>query len=291
MLFDTITNLLIDAAADTLKIIPFLFLAYLLMEYIESKANKGSALVLERTRFFGPFWGACAGVIPQCGFSASASGLYAGGVITLGTLISVFLSTSDEMLPIFISERVAAGTIIRILALKCILGMISGFLIDIVIRKRKKKHAKVKHIHDLCRHDDCHCGEAGGILLPALRHTIQIASYIFLVTLVLNGLIGWIGAGKLAGILHNIPVIGIFLAGLVGLIPNCAASVILTQMYLSNLITSAQMMAGLLVGAGVGVLVLFKTNDNLFENIRIVGLLYLSGVFWGLILQISGVAL
>ncbi len=291
MLFDAITDVFIDTSIDTLKIIPFLFLAYLLMEYIEDAAGKGSNLVLERTRFLGPFWGALAGIIPQCGFSASASGLYSGGVISLGTLLAIFLSTSDEMLPIFISERVAAGTIFRILALKCLLGMISGFLIDAIIRRRRKKHSHVKHIHDLCEHDHCHCQSGQGILIPAIRHTLQIAGTIFLVTFVLNGLIAWIGEDSLAGFLHSIPVMGVFLSGIVGLIPNCAASVVLTEMYINGLIPASQMMAGLLVGAGIGILVLFRTNKEILENVKIILLLYLTGVFWGLLIQFSGISL
>ncbi len=291
MLFDTITDIFLDTVIDTLKILPFLFLAYLLMEYIESAAGRGSTRVLEKTRIFGPFWGALAGAIPQCGFSASASGLYSGGVITIGTLMAIFLSTSDEMLPIFISEKVAMGTIFRILALKCLLGMITGFLLDLIIRRRKKKHEHIKHIHDLCEHDHCHCEEGEGILKPAIRHTLQIALFIFLISLLLNFLIAWIGEHTLAGFLHDIPVLGLFLAGLVGLIPNCAASVVLTEMYIGGLITTAQMMTGLLVGAGVGILVLFRTNDNKLENVWITGLLYLTGIFWGLLIWISGISL
>ena len=290
MLFDVITDVFIDTAIDTIKILPFLFLAYLLMEYIEEAAGRGSNLVLEKSRFLGPFWGALAGVIPQCGFSASASGLYSGGVISLGTLLAIFLSTSDEMLPIFISEKVAFGTIIRILALKCLLGMISGFLIDALIRRHRKKHTHLKHIHDLCEHDHCHCESEGGILVPAIRHTLQIAAYIFLVSLVLNGLIAWIGEDSLAGFLHSIPVLGVFLSGIVGLLPNCAASVVLTEMYIGGLITASQMMAGLLVGAGVGILVLFRTNKDMLENVKITLLLYLTGVFWGLLIQFSGIS-
>ncbi len=290
MIFDAVVDIIIDAGIDTLKIIPFLFLAFLVMEYIESAANRGSVRVLTRTRFFGPFWGAAAGIIPQCGFSASASGLYSGGVITLGTLMAVYLSTSDEMIPIFFSAHVPLSTLMPILLLKGLIGMVSGFLIDAFMMKLHRRHDRKKSIHDLCEHDHCHCENDGGILVPAMRHTVQIAAYIFLASAVITAVINLIGQQRLGALLQDIPVIGIFLSCLIGLIPNCAASVIITQMFLEGLIGTAQMMSGLLVGAGVGILVLFRSNDNLLENIRILALLYGLGVIWGLIIQFSGLS-
>lgn len=339
---EMILDALFDAVLDTAKLIPFLLITYMGMEYLEHKAEKHTTGMLEKAGHFGPLIGAAVGILPQCGFSAAASSLFAGGVISVGTLIAVFLSTSDEMLPIFISEGVHPTTMLRILATKAILGLVSGFLLDVFMRHGRHTKAPEKHIHDLCVHEHCDCDDdeeaeelhteaahtheanaddhthrhvaeehhshehaaahahAGhhhhhhqkgfmGIAMPALHHTVQITGFIFFITLIITLLVEGIGAEALGHFLSGKPIVGVFLAGVVGLIPNCAASVSITQLYLMGILNAGQMMAGLLVGAGVGLLVLFRTNDHPNENLRITIMLYGLGVFWGLVIEYLGI--
>ncbi len=287
-MIDIIIDGLKDATIDTAKLIPFLFITYIIMEYMERRTEEKSAKMLEKVGRFGPLFGGVVGVVPQCGFSAAASSLYAGGLISVGTLLSVFLSTSDEMLPIFISERVAVPTILRIILAKAVIGVVSGFAFDFVLRFTRYKHKTIKHIRDLC--EDEHCGtEESGILHAALIHTLHITIFVFLITMVLTILVEGFGHDKLAGILTNQPVIGVVFAALIGLIPNCASSIMITQMYLGGLLGAGQMMAGLLVGAGVGLLVLFRTNErHMKENLKVTAALYAFGVFWGLVIELVG---
>lgn len=227
------------------------------------------------------------GIFPQCGFSVSATNLYAARVITLGTLIAVYLSTSDEMLPIFISEAVPITTILKILGIKLIIGMIAGFIIDFVLRIKNKNKQEENKIVDLCEKEHCHCDH--GIIRSSLKHTLNIFIFILLVTLIINMAMYFIGEEAIAGVLSGIPLLGPVIAGIIGLIPNCAASVILTQLYLENVINAATMIAGLLVGAGVGLLVLFRTNKGLKENLKITGLLYGIGVISGIVIELVGI--
>ncbi|MGN1297420.1 MAG: putative manganese transporter [Clostridia bacterium] len=226
-------------------------------------------------------------MFPQCGFSVSATNLYAARVITLGTLIAVYLSTSDEMLPIFISEAVPITIILKILGIKLLIGMIAGFMIDLVLRMRNGNKQEEEKIIDLCEKDHCHCEH--GIVKSALKHTLNIFVFIVIVTLVINIIIYFIGEERIADFLQYSPILGPIIAGMIGLIPNCAASVILTQLYLENVITSSTLISGLLVGAGVGLAVLFKTNKGVKENLKIVGLLYVIGVISGIIIQFVGI--
>ena len=285
MIFDVITDTLLDA----LKLLPFLFVTYFVMEYIEHKAGDKAEQIIQKAGRFGPFLGSMLGIFPQCGFSAAASNLYAGRIITLGTLISIFLSTSDEMLPIFISEQVPVVTILKILGVKVLIGMAAGFAIDLVIRKKLSGNREHEHlkIEEMCNHQHCHCAE-GKILKSAFSHTMQIFFFIIVISFVLNLLIGIIGEDSLAGILSGKPILGPLLSGIVGLIPNCAASVILTQLYLEGLLSAGSMIAGLLVGAGVGLLVLFKVNDDFGENVKITVILYVIGVISGMIIETAG---
>lgn len=280
-----------DALIDTVKLIPFLYLTYLLMEFLERKAGEKFAGKLASVGRYGPIFGALFGVVPQCGFSAAASSLYAGGVISVGTLIAVFLSTSDEMLPIFISEHVDAPVIAKILLSKMVIGLISGLALDFFLRFTKYKYKTEKRIHDLCEQDHCGCEEEeeGSMWLAALRHTVQIIIFIFILEFVITLLVDIVGQDALAGFMGRIPVLGVFLAGLIGLIPNCASSVVITQLYLQGLLGAGQMMTGLLVGAGVGLLVLFRTNRrHMSENIKITLILYVIGVLWGLLIEATG---
>lgn len=270
-----------DAVLDTLKLLPFLFLTYLVMEFLEHKISEKTKHMIEKAGVFGPFIGALLGAFPQCGFSVAASNLYAGRVITVGTLFAIYLSTSDEMLPILISEKAPVKTIGLILLGKVIVGMIAGLLVDVIARKfGKQEH---EHIHDICEHEHCHCEK--GILRSALHHTIQIAFYILLIGLILNTLLCLVGEDALGNIILNRPVLGPVLASLVGLVPNCAGSVVITQLYLTNVISLGAAFAGLLTGSGVGLLVLFRVNHNRKENLRIMALLYGIGVVVGIALE------
>lgn len=275
-------EVLLDAVIDSIKILPFLFLAYLAMEWIESRESERTVRMIRKSGRFGPVIGGVLGVLPQCGFSAAAANLYAGRVITLGTLLAVFLSTSDEMLPILFSETangLSAMVIVKIIVLKAGIGMLVGLLIDIAARKNHTNGDGL-HIHDLCEHDHCHCEK--GILYSALMHTLQMILFIFAVTLMLGILIHLIGENTISGLILNRPVLSELLAGLVGLIPNCAASVVLTQLYVQGAMGGGAMMAGLFVSAGVGILVLCRTNHHIKENIRIILLLYVTGVTAGM---------
>lgn len=280
---------LTDALVDTVKLIPFLFVTYLLMEYLEHHTGDKSVKLLARMGNKGPVFGGLFGIVPQCGFSASAASLYSGGVITVGTMLAVFLSTSDEMLPIFISEKVAINKILAILGTKAVLGIISGLAVDAVIRRTKYAHKADKHIHDLCveSHKDYDDHDEGSVFKAALIHTVQIIIFIFIITLVLTLVVDGIGQKRIASFLNAIPFLGVFLSALIGLIPNCGASVALTQLYLAGMLSAGQMIAGLLVGAGVGLLVLYRTNHHHpRENVVITLILYGIGVFWGLIMEL-----
>ena len=282
---------LIDTIKDTVTLIPFLFITYLAMEWLEDKTEDQSVALLSRIRKFSHVLGAGIGLIPQCGFSAGAASLYSGGVITAGTLIAVFLSTSDEMIPIFISSSVAPATIGRILAVKFVIALISGIVVDAASRVIRYGFHADKHIHDLCERDHCGCEEEeGSILHSAFVHTLKITGFIFVISLALSLLIGFVGEETIASFLTGIPVLGTILTGIIGLIPNCAASVVITQMYLEGLLTSGQLMSGLLVGAGVGLLVLFRTNAHHKENIAITASLLILGVGWGLLIDMMGIA-
>lgn len=279
-------DLLVDAIVDSIKLVPFLLVTYLIMEYIEHKTKEKTKRTIKKSGRYGPFIGSILGIFPQCGFSVSATNLYAARVITLGTLLAVYLSTSDEMLPIFLSEAVPINTILAILGIKLMVGMIAGFCIDFIMRLRKKEQQEEKII-DLCEKEHCHCEH--GIVKSACKHTLHIFLFILVITFVLNLGITVIGEENIAKLLQNQPILGPILAGMIGLIPNCAASVILTQMYLENVISVATMISGLLVGAGVGIAVLFKTNKGMKQNIEIVAILYAIGVIVGIMFEWIGI--
>lgn len=269
---------------DTLKLLPFLFLAYLVIEFIEQKAGDKTAHVIKKAGKFGPVLGGILGIVPQCGFSAAASNLYAGKIITMGTLIAIFLSTSDEMLPILISEAVPAGTIITILAIKLGIAITTGVVVDLIFKKKKAENSK-EEIHKLCDDEHCHCEESG-ILKSSIKHTLQIFVYILVISFALNLIIEYVGEDNIARLVLNVPVVGPVISSLVGLIPNCASSVILTQVYLENIISIGSMIAGLLVNSGIGILILFRVNKSKKENFAILGILYFVGTISGVILDL-----
>ena len=277
----------IHTIEDNIKLLPFLFLTYLLMEALEHTTGGKVQSRIKNAGKVGPLWGGLLGILPQCGISAAASSLYAGRVITVGTLLAVFLSTSDEMLPIFISAAVPASTVIKILATKAVIAILSGFIAEFVYVNLFKKKEKDMDIHVVCEEEHCSCED--GVLKSAIRHTLKIFFYILIITFILTLIIEVIGEDKLAVVFQNIPVAGEMIAALVGLIPNCASSVVITELYLSGVIGAGAMMSGLLVNAGVGLLVLYRLNRNWKQNVGIVAALYGFGVFWGVVIEMFGI--
>lgn len=279
-----IIHLIWHTFVDGIGLLPFLFLTYLAMEYLEHKTTSKTKQIIKNSGKAGPLFGALLGAFPQCGFSAAASNLYAGRVITIGTLIAIYLSTSDEMLPVFLSEKVPFITIISMILAKVIIGMAAGFIIDFVMRKIRKDEDMTQKIGHMCEHSHCHCEKS--IVKSAIKHTAVIFAYILLISFALNVVIHTIGEDALKNIMLNKPVIGPLISTAVGLIPNCAASVVITQLYVGGVISVGATMAGLLAGSGVGILVLFKENRNLKENIAVLGLLYAIGVGAGIIIDL-----
>ena len=249
------SEIILDSVIDSIKLLPFLFLTYLFMEWLEHKTGSAARNKIRTAGKFGPVWGGLLGVIPQCGFSAAASSLFSGRVLTVGTLIAVYLSTSDEMFPIMISNAVPAATIIKILACKAGIGILSGLAVEYVYTHVLNKQEKDMDIHEICEEERCHCEH--GLISSAVSHTLKVFVYIFLISLALNIIIGLVGEETLAGFFTGAPVLGELIAALVGLIPNCASSVVITQLYLDHIIGAGAMMSGLLVNAGVGLLILF----------------------------------
>lgn len=346
-----------DALLDTVKLIPFLLITYVIMEWLERKTAGRQAHMLGKAEKLGPLIGGVLGIVPQCGFSLMASNLYSGGVIGAGVLIAVFMSTSDEMLPIMLSnDAISAETIVKILATKAVIAVITGYIVGFVLDRLRKPvqvkkidpvhrhgghdehehhgghvhsdtakaaessihtqnivykeaaekkgkghvhdyvhehshdhgHLGEKNIHEVCEQEHCDC--EGGIFRSALVHTAKIAIFIFIFTLVINVIIEAVGEESIARIFNDVPVLGEAAAALVGLIPNCAASVIITELYLQGILSAGAMMSGLLVSAGVGLVVLFRMNRHRpAENIRIAVVLYAAGLAWGLIINALGI--
>jgi hypothetical protein len=271
---------------DTLNILPFLFLTYVLMEYLEHHAATKMRRAVEKCGPLAPLVGGALGAIPQCGFSSAAASLYAGRTISLGTLIAVFLSTSDEMLPILISANVGAGVILTLVLSKVAVGIAIGFLINAILKLRGHRHEA--HIHELCESEGCHCER--GIWLSALYHTLTVALFILLATLAIDSLVYFAGEEALHALALDIPVLSQLACALIGLIPNCAVSVLLTELYLEGVLSAGALLAGLLPNAGVGTLVLLRTNKSTKENIFILALLAAVGFLFGLIFDLSGLS-
>lgn len=273
-----------DTIIDSIKLIPFLFITYIIMEAIEHSAGEKTERIIKKSGKFGPVIGAILGVIPQCGFSTVAANFYAARIITQGTLIAIFLSTSDEMLPILISEGAELELILQILLIKVVIGMGIGIAIDFLARKSRQIE-NTSTIHAICENENCHC-EEDGVVKSSIKHTLQIFAYIFIISFVINTLIYIIGEEKIANLIVNTPILGTLISALIGIIPNCASSIILTELYLEKIITLGPMIAGLLVNSGLGVLVLFKVNKNKQENFKILGILYLVGITAGIAINI-----
>lgn len=282
MLLDILT----DALIDTIKLIPFLFITYLIMEYLEHKTANKTQEHIKKSGKLGPIIGGLLGAVPQCGFSVSATNLYVGRVISLGTLMAVYLSTSDEMIPVFLSESVSAYVILKVLGIKVLVGIIAGIIIDFIFRKTENVANDISH---MCEHDHCNC--ENGVFKSSLKHTMNITIFIFVINIVFGTIISIVGEDTISSLVLNRPVLGPVIAGIVGLIPNCAASVIIAELYVDHLISAGAMISGLLVGAGVGLLVLFKENDNIKENLKIVSILYFVGVIFGILFETFGLVL
>ncbi len=280
-LFENIlTEIFWHGLLDTLKIIPFLFLTYLLMEFIEHKAEDKAERFMKKAGPLAPAVGGILGAVPQCGFSAAASGLYAGRVISFGTLLAVFLSTSDEMLPVLLGGDIPPLTVALIMLYKAGVGICIGLLADLFIRIFRRKEENI-NIDEICDKDNCHCEK--GIFYSAFHHTITITLFILAVTLAINALVFFIGEENLGAVMYDKPFVGHLIAAVFGLIPNCAASVALATLCAEGLITVGTMMAGLFSGAGVGLLVLFRVNRHIGENLAFVAVLVTVGVGFGML--------
>ncbi|MEE0699614.1 MAG: putative manganese transporter [Bacilli bacterium] len=280
-------EVVLETLLDALKLLPFLFVAFLIMEYIEHKFSRKGKEKIEKAGRFGPFFGSLLGAFPQCGFSVMATNLYGTRIITLGTLISIYLSTSDEMLPILISEGAKAGLIFKILLFKIIIGMLFGFLIDFILRN--KNHDNHDEIHDFCNDEHCHCEH--GIIKSSLKHTLNIIVFIVIITFLLNAGIYYLGEENIGKLFLKDSFLSPFISSLIGLIPNCAASVVITELYLNGVLSFASAVAGLLTGSGVALLVLFKVNKNFKENVKILITLYLIGALTGVATEVITMAL
>ena len=358
---DLLIDILLDAGKDTLSLVPFLLVTYLVLETLEHVAGDRVNGAIKRAGAAGPVVGSLLGIVPQCGFSAMAATLYAGRVVTLGTLVAVFLSTSDEMLPLLLAEQVPVQTMAMLLVSKALIALITGFIVDAAIRglrRNARAHAAIRrtvlgtaanpahvncahddhsggdiidevaeagvsadHIHELCERDHCGCDEDEGehghghehhhdyghadehhhdhghshegapvllIIRSAISHTVQVSVFIFLVTLILVAVLETFGESAIEQFLRGNEMLAVLGSALVGLIPNCSASVVITQLYLEGALQLAPMLAGTLISAGVGYLVLFRTNRSARENALFLVMMYVIGAGWGLIMSACG---
>ena len=273
-------DIIFDTLIDGIKLLPFLFIVFFILEYIEHKVSRKNKKIIENSGNYGPFIGAILGMFPQCGFSVAATNLFSARVITFGTLIAIYLSTSDEMLPILLSNGLPITFILKIMLIKVIIGMTAGFIIDFLLKNK----ISLKSIHDICEEEHCDCKHS--LIKSTIKHTLNIFSFIIITSFILNTLIFLIGEDNLSKLLLKGNIFAPLLASLIGLIPNCASSILLSELYLSSTISFGSMMAGLLTGSGVALLVLFKTNKNVKENIFILGSIYFIGSIVGLIINL-----
>ena len=272
---------LLDALIDTLKLLPYLLVTFLILELLEHKLSKKSSNLLSKNKKIGPVIGGVLGGLPQCGFSAMAASLFSSRVITMGTIIAIFLSTSDEMLPIMLSEQVDITIVLKIIGFKVLVGIIIGFIVDLIYRKKEEKN----NIKEICEHDHCHC-DKDGVIISSIKHTLKIGLFILIANIIIGLIIFYVGEDNFKEVLLNKNIFTYFLASLIGLIPNCAPSVIMTELYLSNMITIGTLLSGLLTGSGLGILLLFKSNKNLKENLTILSIIYSIGVILGIIIDL-----
>lgn len=325
---DVVLDALKDGLLDTLELVPFLFLTYLAMEALEHASAQRAKSIVERAGASGPIWGAVLGAVPQCGFSAMAATLFSARVITLGTLVAVILSTSDEMLPVFLADGAPASRIAALVGAKVAVGLVAGLAIDAVARATHHTPESTLHIHELCERDHCHCddvdtlfdvapsaankshapethleyahhdhahhGTTGRaaffhIVRSAAIHTVQVTAFVLVITLVLDVAVALVGEGAVAALAGTHPIRAIIVCALIGLIPNCGASVALSELFLSGTIGAGPAFAGLLVSGGVGFLVLYRTNQHPRQNIAITALVWGIGVVCGVAVSFVGI--
>lgn len=279
-------DLIGDSLLDTLKLLPFLFLTYILMEYLEHRAGGSAEKFLKRSGQFGSVLGSALGILPQCGFSSAAAGLYSARVISIGTLIAVFLSTSDEMVPIFIVNG-NLTLMIKVVAVKFVIALVSGLAIDLILNAiyKKKGITPEPNIEELCERDNCHCKH--DILKSALVHTGKVTLFIFIFSFVLNFLVYFVGESNIALLILNKPVIANILAAIVGLIPNCASSVVISELFLDGMLSAGALISGLLVNSGVALAVLFRTNRPRKNTLAIVGILLAISIVAGIVIDLT----
>lgn len=276
-------DLVIDAFIDTVKLLPFLFITFLIIELLEHKYSKKLEQITSKSGKIGPALGSFLGIFPQCGFSVVATNLYVVGVISLGTLISIYLSTSDEMLPILISRGLSWKLIVSVLLVKLIVAIICGFLIDLISRCRRRRDNISEALGNICSLEHCHCERS--VWKSSLKHTINIGLFIFVVTICLNLVFDYIGIDELSKVFSGNNFLAIIISGLLGLIPNCGASVVITELYLNKVISFAPFITGLFTGSGVAILVLFRTNHNFKDSLKVVMLLYIVSVISGFLID------
>lgn len=286
--------------ADTWTLIPFLLVVFLVLEYMERSINEKSVALIEKAGKTGPLLGGITGALPQCGFSVVATNLFAGRVISIGTIVAVYLSTSDEMLAVMLGSNVGFWRIAKIILLKTAIGILAGFGVDIVHRTRVKYNNHTSHQHrdavhdhqmyinELCTEEECHC-DHGNPAMAAVRHTVKIFAVIFTVTFLLNFVIDLAGIGIIAETIAKAGIWAPVVAGVVGMIPNCASSVAITQLYLGGAISFGTAMAGLLTGSGIAWIVLFRANPHSRQNFKIMGTVFFTGVISGIILNALGI--
>lgn len=310
---DLVIDVLKDALIDTAELVPFLFVTYVAVSLLELFASGRAGDVIQRAGHAGPLFGGLLGLVPQCGFSAMGAMLYADRIVTLGTLVAVVLSTSDEMLPLLVAERLDAGLLFKILATKAVLGVVLGFAVDLVLRATLRRTSLLtlpergkgqqdgdetseQGEYDVSEYScDCGCEEpmtrgevARWVAVNSAYKTAQVTVFIFAVTLVLGAAIELVGIDAIASFFSSNAIVATFASGLFGLIPNCAASVVITQLYLDGALGFAPMMAGVLVAGGAAYLVLFRTNASARENVAIAALMYALGVGAGLVMLAIG---
>lgn len=271
-------EIILETIIDSVKLLPFLFVTFLLIELFEHRFTKKSKNLIQKNKKLGPILGSLLGIIPQCGFSVAATNLYITRIITLGTLFSVYLSTSDEMLPLLIAEKAPASLIVKILIIKVIFALIIGVVIDLILKKQDTP------TYEICKDEHCNCKE--NILPASIKHTLNIFIFILVSTFIINTLLEYLGISYLENIFLKNNIFGSLITSLIGLIPNCAASVVLTELFLNSAISFGALIGGLLTGAGVAMLVLFKENKNKTENIKIITFLYFIGAISGIIIEL-----
>ncbi len=292
-------HVLEHSVGDTLRLVPFLFVTYLAMEALEHASADRVQAVVERSGKAGPVVGALLGAVPQCGFSAMAATLYAGRVVTVGTLVAVILSTSDEMVPVFLAHQEPPSRMLAIMAAKVVVGVAVGFAVDVALRLLRRAGDGHAHIHELCERAHCHCDDehAGhdhghgrwAVVRSAAVHTVQVSAWILAITFAFGLVIELVGVDALATAVANHPVRATFLSALVGLIPNCGASVAITELYLEGALATGPMLAGLLASGGVGLLVLWRTNVDVRQSALITLFVYGVAVVVGLAAGASGI--